>query len=362
MGSRGISDIDDGVPMRATLRPRNDTPLPFRSPAPAGWGVWDRFLRARPDSGFRQSSWWATFRATAGHRIFGAMVRHQGIVIGGGVVQRHRGGDRRGYYALPEGPVLPREPGRDREVFEAFLGMVRQHRLADSRTISHLRLAPRWEEIPAFLDAFDVRVAPPDPTMGPRHTFDVDLRGSETGILAQMHPEARVAIATARQGGVIVALDDTPRGIADFLALAEAGPHQDLPAPMAPEELGRLIPDLHSKGRGALLFAESRGERIAAGVLITFGIRATMLDPVGTSPRGGIAASLLLFEAMRLARLHGCESFDLHGIAPADVPGHPWEEATKFKASFGGARLDFIPALDLVFDEAAYARHLAELE
>lgn len=345
--------------MRTPPRSRFNTPLPNRPPTAGGWGVWDRFLQTRGDTGFMQSSWWAEFRAAAGFRNFGVVIRHHGAVIGGGVVQSHEWSPGTGFYYLPEGPVLPDDPARGREVFEALLRSVRHHRHGESAVISHLRIEPRWTELPDYLRDFDTAPAPEDPFTEPRHTLCVDLRGSETGILAQMHPKGRYNIAVARRHGIRIVEDGSAAGVADFLTLYRGMTGRKGLPPKSDAYFTTLIPALHAAGRGALLFAQLGDERLAAALVVYFGVRGTYFFGASSpTHRDAMAPYLLQFEAMRRAKGRGCEAYDLWGIAPPDAPDHPWSGITEFKMKFGGSRLDLVPTTDLVFDRGAYARYL----
>ena len=345
--------------MRTPPRPRFTTPLPSRPPTAGGWDVWDRFLQTRPDTGFMQSSWWAQFRAAAGFRNFGVIIRRQGAIIGGGVVHAYEWRPGEGFYYLPEGPALPDDPARAREVFDALLSSTRHHRNAESLTISHLRLEPRWREMPEFLRDFDIVPAPEDLFTEPRHTLCVDLRGSETGILAQMHSKGRYNIAVARRHGLTVVEDGSAAGIADFLTLYHGMTERKGISPKSDPYFETLIPALRPGGRGSLLFAQLGQERLAAALVICFGVRATYFYGASSEThREMMAPYLLQFAGMRLAKARGCESYDLWGVAPDDSPDHPWQSITDFKLKFGGERLDLVPTFDLIFDRGAYARYL----
>ena len=107
------------------------------------------------------------------------------------------------------------------------------------------------------------------------------------------------------------------------------------------------------------MFAEHEGERLATALVVYFGDRATYLFG-GSLPRRRevMAPYLLHFEAMRAARERGHRWYDLYGVSPADQPGHPWAGISAFKRKFGGLELCFVPALDLVYDDAGYGAYL----
>jgi len=112
--------------------------------------------------------------------------------------------------------------------------------------------------------------------------------------------------------------------------------------------------------QAALFFAEYRGRRLAAALVTYLGGKATYF--FGGSlvlHRKVMAPYLLHFEIMRRAKARGCEWYDFWGIAPKDDPDHPWQDISAFKRKFGGVEVNLVPALDYVYDAAAYERYVA---
>src|SRR5258706_5596159 len=118
------------------------------------WTAWDRFLESTPDAGFMQSSWWAEFRAASGYRCFGVTVKDRDAIVGGAMVMRWSFAPGGCFYCIPEGPVLPADASLAAEVFESILGSVDRHRRSEDRTVSHLRIEPRWRHRPDFVREF----------------------------------------------------------------------------------------------------------------------------------------------------------------------------------------------------------------
>src|SRR5690242_12367286 len=182
------------------------------APAADRWAAWDRFVAATPGSGFMQTSWWAEFRAMAGYRNFGAMIRQRGVVLGGGVVHVLSWDDAHGFYYLPDGPVLPADEDLAADVTQGLMATVRQRMRQEVFHVTHLRIEPRTSLLAQSLAALDPVPAPDDGWSEPRHTLLVDLGHSETTILARMRPKGRYNVAVARRHGVTVVEDTTPEG------------------------------------------------------------------------------------------------------------------------------------------------------
>jgi peptidoglycan pentaglycine glycine transferase (the first glycine) len=321
---------------------------------PERWLAWDRHVAASACGGFMQSSWWARFREPLGFDHFAVTIKCDGAIVGGALVARWEFAPGRAFYYLQGGPLLPeRDEAFAQQVFEAILQRIDAHRRTDDHRISHLRIEPRWLTRPAFVQGF---AAPAfgDRFREPRRTLCLDLRLPDEALLAQMKPKGRYNIRVAQRHGVQVVQDNSVQGLADFVRIVQRTARRQgietKPASYFRAMLACAAPPL------SLLFAEYRGRRLAAALVLRFGARATYF--YGGSlvlQRRVMAPYLLQFEAALRARADGCEWYDLWGVAPADSIGHRWQAISEFKRKFGGVEFDFGPTLDRVFDRTGYA-------
>src|SRR5438876_4336520 len=245
------------------------------APATDRWLAWDAFLEATPDTGFMQSSWWADFRV--GHEIehFAVILKDGNGILGGALVMKYSYTSRRCFYYIPEGPALPGDESMAGEVFEAILEAIDERRKTEKQIVSHLRIEPRWERLPGFVRGFRTVPALKDYYMEPRNTVCIDLLPSEEAILARMKPKARYNIGVARRHGVSVVEDASDQGLADFLSIyADTARRQGLAAKQ-PDYFQALVSILSSRQRGSMFFAQYRGQRLAAALVLYFGRRVT---------------------------------------------------------------------------------------
>ena len=323
------------------------------------WDQWDRFVEASPATGFMQSSWWADFRTLAGFEHFAVVLRARNVIVGGALVLRFRS-DSGSFYYVPEGPALPSDESIAEEVFAALLESIDESRRADSATVSHLRVEPRWCSLPGFVRSFRRVPAFADPYMEPRDTLCVDLRKPETEILEQMKPKGRYNIQVARRHAVTVVEDASAQGLEDFLAIYDSMVERQGLNAKPRDYFETLLAVLGARQKGSLFFAEHGGQRLAAALVIYFGKRATYFFGASLDhDRRVMAPYLLHFEIMRRAKAMGCEWYDFWGIAPSGAERHPWKNITDFKRKFGGREVNLVPTLDYVFDDAAYERYVA---
>ena len=64
-----------------------------------------------------------------------------------------------------------------------------------------------------------------------------------------------------------------------------------------------------------------------------------------------MAPYLLQWEAMRLCKAKGCETYDLLGISPSEPKPEPdsWSGLTRFKQQFGGTVEIYPPEQEIIF-------------
>ena len=324
------------------------------------WNAWDGFLKARPDAGFMQSSWWADFRATTGYDHFAVILKDRNVIVGGAVVMRFAYTPDSCFYYIPEGPVLPTDEEAAGQVFEAVLGAIDDRRKTETQTISHLRIEPRWPRLPGFVSGFRALAAFMDSYVEPRNTLCIDLRPSEADILAQMKPKGRYNIRIAQRHGVSVIEDTSEQGLVDFQRIYDDMAARQGIAAKPPEYFRTLVSLVASHQQGSLVFAEYQGIRLAAAVVVHFGRRATYFFGGSLDRHREVMAPYLLhYEIMRRAKALGHEWYDLWGVAPENEPDHPWRDISVFKRKFGGVELNLVPTLDYVYDAAAYDHYVA---
>jgi lipid II:glycine glycyltransferase (peptidoglycan interpeptide bridge formation enzyme) len=315
--------------------------------------VWDRFLAAsRPDVGYKQHAWWGDLLATRGWGHFEVVVgEHEDAILGGARVYVQSFAPGQCYYYVPDGPVLPADPDEAERVFEATMAFLDEQRRADPWTVSHVRIEPRWRVTPAFVRGFrEARN-----WKEPRDTLCVDLALSEEEILAQMKPKGRYNTGLARRKGVRVVEDPTSKGFADFLALYRETFARHGLSGHSDTYFRSLEERLFVGGRGSIFFAEHVGRRLATALVLYQGDTATYKYGGSSAEQRNLMAPYLLhFEVMRDAKARGHRWYDFYGIAPPGKPDDRWANFSEFKRKFGGTEIHFVPALDHVYDEAAF--------
>lgn len=320
------------------------------------WKSWDNFLRSQSNAGFRQSSWYATFRASCGWDSFGTVLRDRQEIVGGALVFKRLFSGEKSYYYIPDGPVF-RDEDSDAEkeqVFRAILNLLEEKRRKDQHGVSHLCINPRWLDVPSFVKSSHFQET--EYYYGsPRDIQCIDLGGTEDTILAQMKQKGRYSIGVARRHGVSIVEDVSPQGIKDFLSIyTETYMRKHLRGHDS-DFFNPLISATLESNSGSIFFAEYQGVRIATAMVVFFGSTATYYHGGSRDVHRNVMAPYLLhFELMRKAKDLGCRYYDMGGVSPEGEAANSWTGLSIFKRKFGGRELRFVPSLEYVYDPIAY--------
>lgn len=184
-----------------------------------------------------------------------------------------------------------------------------------------------------------------------RNTALLDLSQSDEALLAAMKPKWRYNLRLAQRRGVTVrqgTLEDLPR----FYALyAETGARDGfLVRPYsyyAHTWRTFMQPADPTSPAAHLLLAEVEGEVVAGLMLFRFAARAWyMVGASSSQHRQAMPNHLLQWEAIQLARRHGCTVYDLWGAPDQLVESDPLWGVWRFKEGMGARFAPHIGAWD----------------
>jgi peptidoglycan pentaglycine glycine transferase (the first glycine) len=199
----------------------------------------------------------------------------------------------------------------------------------------------------------------------PPRTIIIDIRGSEEEILAKMKQKTRYNIRLAEKKGVTVrAWED----IEAFHKMMTVTGGRDGFGIHSLEYYKRAYELLQSKGLGEILVAEYEGKPLAALFVARNGYRAYYLYGASTDEeRNRMPTYLLQWEAMKCAKAHGCEEYDLWGVPDEDEANLEANFESRhdglwgvyrFKRGFGGELKRAAQAMDRVYNPLLYWAYL----
>ena len=310
-----------------------------------GSDAWDRFVQAADPGSYLQLRAWAEVKRINGWSAVDVTSDAPAGQIGAQVLLRRPRPLPWAFAYAPRGPVTAAwDPGS----VAPFTDAARQVLSAAGR-VSHLRIDPEVELDGPFdpdgtlreaLRAAGWRSAP---AIQPASTRLIDLGADEEALWGDLRKKWRQYVNRARSVGVTVedageaelgTFYEIYRETADragFLIRTEAA-YRDVWRAYERAGLARL-----------LLAKLADGTPVASLFLVRCGTR--VVEPYGGMTQAGAdsrANYLLKWEAIRSSRAAGATVYDLWGLA------HPG--IAHFKAGFGGRKVQYIGAWDLVID------------
>lgn len=295
-----------------------------------------------------QSDLWLSFRAALGYTPI--------EVAGEGFVARGYSERGRGvrYLAVPYGPTfVSRTPTRD--VVESALGSMaqaaRHHGLHFARTEPGPIAA-------AMMAGMGGRTAGDGQ---PRWTWRLDLTPPEDELRRGLTKGHRSGINAAERKGVTIERVEGGEGVPilwSLLAMTTSarGFHSH-----DSHYYSTLMDVLEPRGGAHIYVARTADGPIAAALCLDWhNVRYyahAAQDPVLNKHVG--AAAPLCWKMLSDAKASGMTTMDFFGIAPPDVPNHPWAGFTQFKRSFGGVALDMGGTMDIPVARMRYMGYRA---
>jgi len=226
-----------------------------------------------------------------------------------------------------------------------------------------LKIEPdSWEDL-SFVVNGQWSVSPHN--IQPPRTIVIDIKDSEETILARMKPKCRYNIRLAEKKGVTIRpWDDIPA----FHEMMTITGGRDNFGVHSKEYYQRAYELFHPKGACELLVAEYQGGPLAALMVFANDKRAWYVYGASNDhERNRMPTYLLQWEAIRWAKAHGCEEYDLWGVPDENEATLEANFETRhdglwgvyrFKRGFGGQLKRAAQALDRVYNPLLYWAYL----
>ncbi len=302
------------------------------------YSAYDAFVTAHPQGSVFQSRDWMRYQFTAfgrGGEII--VVTEEGRILCSALVVYHSLPFGKSYAYVPRGPLFSSDKTANSMLFNAL------HREAERGNGIFVLMDPLilgtegWESVTPRKKLHSAT------SHQPNTTLVIDLLPDEGTILSQMKEKGRYNIRLAVKKGVTVR-----QGRVDELypILVETAQRDGFA--IHPQEVYEAMLETFGNDAG-LLVAEADGEVLCGGIFLFTGQTGIYYYGASRSEKRELMAPYLLqWEAMRLAKEHGCTQYDLLGIADPGVENHPLAGVTEFKSKFGGEVRQYAGARKMV--------------
>jgi lipid II:glycine glycyltransferase (peptidoglycan interpeptide bridge formation enzyme) len=276
-----------------------------------------------------QTSAWGELKSRFGWKIeqviegdVGAQILFRQLPIGGSIAY------------IPKGPIGPWLPGLLPALDQA----------CHARNTVLLKVEPdAFRDDTLASELSDAGFRPSAHSIQPGSTIVVGLSGKEDDLLARMSQKTRYNIRLAYRKGVSVRpwadLDVFGRMMSETAERDQFGAH-------TVDYYKTAYELFHPAGECELLVAEAENTPLASLMVFAHGPRSWYLYGASTSKmRNRMPTYALQWEAMRWAKSHGCETYDLWGVPEEEIETLESEFAGRsdglwgvyrFKRGFGG--------------------------
>lgn len=257
-------------------------------------------------AGFIESLHWKVF-VVSGVRMF-----YRNIPLTGGILKIQRP------QALP--PV------------KKLIPVIRQHRVRRVAVEPDEKLNPvqykRW------CDAVGKYARVTRSSYMPTKTIRVDLTPPEKEIFHRFSEAKRRAVRKAEKNGITVSESSDIRKLIRIKNIS--GGFFGFITTFGIDKLWPIMHPAHA----TIVLAHTKTGELVGGILLLFWNMTAHYWIAGASGNGKklFAPTLLVWEALKISKKHGCKNFDFVGVWDERMPRehHDWLGFTKFKEGFGG--------------------------
>ncbi len=313
----------------------------------------DDFVSQSVGCSLLQTWQWGEFQRAAGFKIWRLGVENNGKLVGAATILK---------YDMPRGKwylYSPRFLLTNVEVAEIFFKEIKK--IAEKEKCIFLRIDPLISEgelnlkknFEKICEEFSAVKAPKE--IQPKNTIIVDLKKDEEEILKRMKSKTRYNIRLSKRKGVSIRQSVEQKDVEAFYKIAKETSSRDKFFVHEKKYYGALVQVLSSGDFAKLFIAEYEGKIFAVNINSFYKDTAVYLHGASSNEhRNLMAPHLLQWEAMLEAKRRGIAHYDLGGVAPKNSPKHSWTGITKFKEGFGGKRIDYVGAWDIVYNKFWY--------
>jgi peptidoglycan pentaglycine glycine transferase (the first glycine) len=311
---------------------------------------WNQFISSHPNIHLLQTGEWGQLKSAFGWKPVHIITGNLGVQIL--------------FRKLPLGYTVSYIPKSlinqsvSDQLWDEIDSVCRQHRAI------FLKLEPDlWNDSPLLAGEGRVRVSPHN--IQPPRTIVINIKTSEEEILARMKQKTRYNIRLAEKKGMTIR---AWKDIESFHKMMLVTGGRDGFGVHSLEYYRRAYQLLHPKQMGEILVAEYDGKPLAALFVARNGNRAYYLYGASTDEeRNRMPTYLLQWEAMKWAKAHGCEEYDLWGVPDEDEATLEANFETRhdglwgvyrFKRGFGGELKRAAQAMDRVYNPLLYWAYL----
>lgn len=318
---------------------------------------WREILKDHPESNFLQSPEWAEVNRRIGHKVVVRTFDNDGLAMM--IVKDAKRGR---YLEIPGGPLL--DWGDPENVSAAFEEI---KRVAKAEKCVFVRFRPMLESSAENLKRVEATGARPAPFhLHAEHTVMLDIKDkTPDDILKEMRRQTRYEVRRSLKLGMKVTSGNSEELFREFHRIqAETAERQHF----IPPTLSDLLAYREVFRDNANIYVVSTGDEpdpknpdvpvntpVCYGLIILSRHEADYFEAASTEYNyKEPGAYALQWQVISDLKKLGIPRYNLWGIAPPGAKHHRYSGVTTFKTGFGGRKVEYVHAHDLVINGARY--------
>lgn len=311
---------------------------------------WDAFVAASPLRSFMQTWSWGELQEHTHNPYWRIVIEDNGKIVAVALVMERSLTLGYSWLYIPRGPLFL-EGLSNSEKESAWIALEEKLKsLADECGSFFIRIDPLFAELsrPGWRKS--------SREVQPQHSLVLNLAPSEEELLAHMHPKTRYNVRVAERKGVTVRFSSSVDDVHAFLESAKTVTQRSGFSYHPDEYYCGIMESLGKNSMAELAIADLDGKAIAVHLMIYADGIATYAHGASMNEyRSAMAPALLYWKTILRAKEKEMNEYDFFGIAPEDaLSDHSWAGITRMKTGFGGKRVSYCGAYDLVLNEALY--------
>lgn len=181
------------------------------------------------------------------------------------------------------------------------------------------------------------------------NTWVLNIDKSEEELLAGMRKNTRYSVRKSLEEGLNVRKSTDPKKTKILARLQKATVKRHGFVGFKKSLFTAQIETFGRDNQAALFLIDKNKKPLVAAIIIFYGDYSYYHHSSSSEmARKTYASYLLQWEVMREAKKRGCKYYNLWGIAPSDNPKHRFYGVSVFKKGFGGKKVDWLHAHDIV--------------
>lgn len=317
---------------------------------------WDQFLLTDPKNSFLQSYGYGEFYKQLGYKIWRLGLTSDQDIVGVCLVVKLT--TKLGSFLYcPAGPVTP---DWEKDFGALFTKLVE---IGRTEKVSFIRLDPRTLTGGQERLLSEKGLVKSANYTQPQCSQLLDLTKSLTEIKSNFSDSTRYNVGWVERQGVRVEISQKLADIDIFTnLLKETSQRQNFRLHAKEDYYKKQFLVLAARNMAKLfLTKDSRGEVLAAAIVVNFGETATYLHAASSSKNPKLRAPYLMqWKIIENAKEVGFKNYDFWGIAKDDNPNDAWSGVTAFKKSFGGEKICYQISYDLALNKQYVLERLIE--